>query len=221
MPSSSRSSGGRIGTSSAGGTGRRSTVREYVEAILWALVLTTFLRTFVIQAFRIPSESMVKTLLVGDFLFVNKFEYGAKIPFTHVRLPGVRKPQRGDIIVFQFPQDPSKDFIKRCVAVGGETLQIRDKVVYVNGRPLDEPYVVHSDTTVRPAGFDYRDNFGPYLVPKGDLFMMGDNRDNSNDSRYWGPLDMDLVKGRAMFLYWSWDGPHFSPRWDRLFRVIH
>jgi signal peptidase I len=199
----------------------RSTVREYIEAIVWALVLTALLRTFVIQAFRIPSESMVKTLLVGDFLFVNKFEYGAKIPFTHIRLPGVRKPQRGDIIVFQFPQDPSKDFIKRCIATGGETVEIKDKNVYVNGRELDEPYAVHSDSTVRPAGFDFRDNFGPYTVPKGDLFMMGDNRDNSNDSRYWGPLDMDLVKGRAMFLYWSWDGSHLSPRWSRLFRIIH
>ncbi len=200
---------------------RRSVTREYLEAILWALVLTAFLRTFVLQAFRIPSESMVKTLLVGDFLFVNKFEYGAKVPLTHIRLPGIRRPQRGDIIVFQFPQDPSKDFIKRCIATGGETIQIKDKVVYVNGRALDEPYAIHSDPTIRPAGFDYRDNFGPYTVPQGDLFMMGDNRDNSNDSRYWGPLDFDLVKGRAMFLYWSWDGQKLSPRWDRLFRVIH
>ena len=199
----------------------RSVVREYLEAILWALVLTAFLRTFVVQAFRIPSESMVQTLLVGDFLFVNKFEYGAKVPFTHVRLPGIRRPQRGDIIVFQFPQDPSKDFIKRCIAVGGETIQIKDKQVYVNGLRLDEPYAIHSDTTIRPAGFDYRDNFGPYTVPPGDLFMMGDNRDNSNDSRYWGPLDFALVTGRAMFLYWSWDGQRMMPRWDRLFRVIH
>jgi len=210
-----------ISRSSARAGRSRSTFREYVEAILWALVLTALLRTFVIQAFRIPSESMVKTLLVGDFLFVNKFEYGAKIPFTHVRLPGLRKPQRGDIIVFQFPQDPSKDFIKRCIATGGETLEIKNKVVYVNGHPLTEPYAVHSDSTIRPAGFDFRDNFGPYTVPPGDLFMMGDNRDNSNDSRYWGPLEMDLVKGRAMFLYWSWDAQEMMPRWGRLFRAIH
>ena len=201
-------------------TARRSTLRGYLEAIVWALLLTAVLRTFVIQAFRIPSESMVKTLLVGDFLFVNKFEYGAKVPFTQIRLPGLRPPHRGDIIVFQFPQDPSKDFIKRCIAVGGETLEVRDKHVYVNGRALTEPYVVHADSTVRPAGFDYRDNFGPFTVPPGDLFMMGDNRDNSNDSRYWGPLDMSLVKGRAMFIYWSWDGQRALPRWNRLFRVI-
>jgi signal peptidase I len=200
---------------------RRSTAREYVEAILWALVLTAFLRTFVIQAFRIPSESMVKTLLVGDFLFVNKFEYGAKIPFTHLRLPGLRKPRRGDVIVFRSPRDPGKDLVKRCIAVGGQTIEIKDKTVVVDGRPLDEPYVIHIDPNIRPAALDPRDNFGPFTVPAGDLFMMGDNRDNSEDSRYLGPVDMDLVKGRAMFFYWSWDAKERMPRWSRLFRAIH
>jgi signal peptidase I len=200
---------------------RRSTAREYVEAILWALVLTALLRTFVIQAFRIPSESMVKTLLVGDFLFVNKFEYGAKIPFTHLRLPGLRKPRRGDVIVFRSPRDPGKDLVKRCIAVGGQTIEIKDKTVVVDGRPLDEPYVIHIDPNIRPAALDPRDNFGPYTVPSGDLFMMGDNRDNSEDSRYLGPVDMDLVKGRAMFFYWSWDAKEGMPRWGRLFRAIH
>src|SRR5882762_2419930 len=123
----------------------RSIIREYVEAALWALIITLFLRAFVIQAFRIPSESMRDTLLVGDFLFVNKFEYGAKIPFTHIRLPGVRQPRRGDVIVFQFPQDPSKDFIKRCIATGGQTIEIKDKQVYVDGVKLREPYAVHKD----------------------------------------------------------------------------
>ena len=198
----------------------RSIVREYVEAALWALVITLFLRAFVIQAFRIPSESMRDTLLVGDFLFVNKFEYGPKIPFTHIRLPGLRQPRHGDVIVFQFPQDPSKDFIKRCVATGGETLEIKNKQVSVNGTALREPYAIHTDPTVKPAGYEYRDNYGPYTVPKSDLFMMGDNRDNSNDSRYWGPLEMDLVKGRAMFLYWSWDGERNWPRWNRILHVI-
>ena len=198
----------------------RSIIREYVEAALWALIITLFLRAFVIQAFRIPSESMRDTLLVGDFLFVNKFEYGAKIPFTHIRLPGVRQPRRGDVIVFQFPQDPSKDFIKRCIATGGETVEIKNKHVSVNGVPLNEPYTIHTDRTVKPAGYDYRDNYGPYTVPPGELFMMGDNRDNSNDSRYWGTLEMDLVKGRAMFLYWSWDGDKNWPRWNRIMRMI-
>jgi signal peptidase I len=200
---------------------KRSTLREYVEAALWALVLTMILRAFVIQAFRIPSESMRDTLLVGDFLFVNKFEYGPKIPFTHIRLPGLRPPRRGDVIVFQFPQDPSKDFIKRCVATGSQTLQVVDKRVSVDGRALAEPYAIHTDPNVRAAGFDFRDNYGPFTVPPGDLFMMGDNRDNSNDSRYWGPLEMDFVKGRAMFLYWSWDGDRNWPRWNRLFQLIH
>ena len=198
----------------------RSIVREYVEAALWALIITLFLRAFVIQAFRIPSESMKDTLLVGDFLFVNKFEYGAKIPFTHIRLPGLRQPRRGDVIVFQFPQDPSKDFIKRCIATGGETVEIKNKHVSVNGTTLNEPYTIHTDPTVKPAGYEYRDNYGPYTVPPGELFMMGDNRDNSNDSRYWGTLEMDLVKGRAMFLYWSWDGQKSWPRWNRILRVI-
>src|SRR5512147_1350076 len=143
----------------------KSTFMEYVEAIVWALALTMFLRAFVIQAFRIPSESMRDTLLVGDFLFVNKFEYGPKIPFTHIRLPGLRHPKRGDVIVFQFPQDPSKDFIKRCVATGGQTLEIRNKQVLVDGTALNEPYAIHSDPSVKPAGYDYRDNFGPFTVP--------------------------------------------------------
>ena len=199
----------------------RSIVREYVEAALWALALTMFLRAFVIQAFRIPSESMRNTLLVGDFLFVNKFEYGPKIPFTHIRLPGFRSPKHGDVIVFQFPQDPSKDFIKRCIATGGQTLEIRNKQLTLDGKRLTEPYTIHTDPNVKPAGYENRDNFGPITVDPGKLFMMGDNRDNSNDSRYWGTLDMDLVKGRAMFLYWSWDGDKSWPRWNRLLQVIH
>jgi signal peptidase I len=200
--------------------GKRSTLREYVEAALWALVLTLFLRAFVIQAFRIPSESMMDTLLVGDFLFVNKFEYGPKIPFTHIRLPGLRAPRRGDVIVFQFPQDPSKDYIKRLIATGGQTLEVHDKRVAVDGVALREPYAVHKDPNVHPPGYDFRDTFGPVTVPAGEMFMMGDNRDNSNDSRYWGTLKMDFVKGRAMFLYWSWDGEKFWPRWNRIFQPI-
>ena len=200
---------------------KRNQVREYVEAALWALLLTLFLRAFVIQAFRIPSESMLDTLLVGDFLFVNKFEYGPKIPFTHIRLPGLRAPKTGDVIVFQYPQDPSKDYIKRCIAGGGQTIEIRDKKVFVDGRALVEPYAVHVDPNVRSAGYDYRDNYPRRSIAPGELFMMGDNRDNSNDSRFWGTVAMDLVKGRAMFIYWSWDGDRHWPRWARLLRVIH
>ncbi len=214
---------------------KRSIVREYVEAALWALVLTFLLRAFVIQAFRIPSESMLNTLLVGDFLFVNKFEYGPKIPFTHVRLPGIRAPRTGDIIVFQFPLNPSQDFIKRCIATGGQTVEVRDKKVYVDGRPSEaaDAHALHLDPTVQPCPPDAppypddanlrqcRDEFGPYRVPPGRLFMMGDNRENSNDSRFWGTVPMDYVKGRALFIYWSWDGGRFQPRWERLLRPIH
>ena len=206
-----------------------SRTREYVEAILWALVLTFFLRAFVIQAFRIPSESMLDTLLVGDFLFVNKFEYGPKIPFTHIRfhIPGInRDPKRGDVIVFQYPNNPSQDYIKRCIATGGQTVEVRDKHVIVDGDTLSEPYAIHIDPTIRPAGYDYRDNFGPITVPRGELFMMGDNRDNSNDSRFWGTVKMDYVKGRAMFIYFSTGGTNLFDallkiRFQRFFRVIH
>ncbi len=199
----------------------RSTLREYVEAALWALVLTLFLRAFVIQAFRIPSESMLNTLLVGDFLFVNKFEYGPKIPFTHIRLPGLRDPRRGDVIVFQYPENPSQDFIKRCIATGGQVLAVRNKQVLVDGQALVEPYVIHIAADTLPASIDERDNFGPFAVDAGEYFMMGDNRDNSKDSRYWGTLRKDLIKGRAMFLYWSWDPDRSQPRWNRIFQIIH
>ena len=204
----------------------RSTVREYVETGLWVVALTFLLRAFVIQAFRIPSESMMPTLLKGDFLFVNKFEYGPKIPFTRVRLPGIRAPRRGDVIVFRNPRDPRQDLIKRCIATGGETIEIRNKQVIVDGDTLREPYAIRVDQSIRPPGFEPRDNFGPYTLGPGELFMMGDNRDNSNDSRFWGPVKMDLVKGRAMFIYFSTDGKNpleaFGKiRFNRLLRAIH
>ena len=199
---------------------QKSLLREYVEAIVYALLLTVALRAFVLQAFRIPSESMLDTLLVGDYLFVNKLDYGAKIPFTETRLPGFRSPQRGDIIVFQYPEDPRRDYIKRCVALGGQTVEIKEKVLYVDGQKQVEPYVKHVDPTNHPASFDPRDNYGPFTVPPGSLFMMGDNRDNSNDSRFWGPVEMRLVKGRAMFLYWSWDAERRWPRFHRILTAI-
>jgi signal peptidase I len=197
-------------------TAPRSQAREYIEAIAWALVITLVLRTFVIQAFRIPSESMTDTLLVGDFLFVNKFEYGPKLPFTHLRLPGLHPPRRGEVIVFQWPEDPSKDFIKRCIATGGETVEIRHKQVYVNGVKLDEPYKKHKYPDEEPAAYTPRDNYSPPTVAPGELFMMGDNRDDSNDSRFWGTVPMDLVKGRALFVYFSTGGTKW---WNGLFHI--
>ena len=204
----------------------RSVTRDYLEAIAWAVAITLALRTFVIQAFRIPSESMCDTLLVGDFLFVSKLDYGAKIPFTHVRLPGLHAPRRGEVIVFQWPEDPSKDFIKRCIATGGQTVEVRHKQVFVDGVRQVEPYVKHTSTGEDPAGYTPRDNYMPPTVPPGELFMMGDNRDNSNDSRFWGTVPMDLVKGRALFIYFStagtawWNGL-FHVRFDRFLKGIH
>jgi signal peptidase I len=204
---------------------QRSTTRDYVEAVAWAVCITLLLRTFVIQAFRIPSESMCDTLLVGDFLFVSKVDYGPKVPFTHIRLPGLHAPRRGEVVVFQWPEDPSKDFIKRCIATGGQSVEVRHKQVYVDGVPQKEPYVKHTLMTEDPAGYTPRDNYLPPTVPPGELFMMGDNRDNSNDSRFWGTVPMDLVKGRALFIYFSsagtswWNGL-FHIRFDRLFKAI-
>ena len=204
---------------------QRSAFRENVESLAWAVVMMLILRVFLLQAFRIPSESMRDTLLKGDFLFVSKVDYGAKLPFTNVRLPGLRQPKRGDVIVFQYPPDPSQDYIKRCIATGGQTVEIREKKVFVDGRQLTEPYVKHMDMRIEPASVSPRDNLGPFTVPPGHLFMMGDNRENSADSRYWGFVPMDLVKGRAVFIYFStgsehwWEMPFFV-RWSRLFNVI-
>lgn len=199
----------------------KSVLREYSEAILYAVLLTVILRAFVLQAFRIPSESMLNTLLVGDFLFVNKLDYGAKIPLTDVRLPGFGHPRPGDVIVFQSPEDRRTDLIKRCVATAGQTVEVKNKDLYVDGQRRIEPYVIHIDPSVHPASFDRRDNFGPFTVPPGDLFMMGDNRDNSNDSRFLGPVPMSLVKGRARFFYWSWDSARQWPRFERILTTIH
>jgi signal peptidase I len=205
----------------------KSALREYAEAVVLAVVLTVVIRGLVVQAFRIPSGSMEDTLLTGDFLFVNKMVYGSEIDIGfgdyrlfHYRFPAIRRPQRGDVIVFRFPEDPGRDFIKRCVATEGQRVEVRDKVLYVDGTRLEEPYVTHKDPRIFPRGSIARDNFGPIVVPRGHIFMMGDNRDNSHDSRFWGPLPNDLVKGEAMILYWSWDGERRQPRMTRLFHAV-
>ncbi|MEJ2695656.1 MAG: signal peptidase I [Candidatus Sulfobium sp.] len=183
------------------------------------------IRTFVIQAFKIPSGSMIPTLLVGDHLLVNKFVLGTPvdIPFTNIHLfhmPGLRDPHRGDVIVFKYPEDPKRDFIKRVIGVEGDTVASRNKVIYVNGRKLAEPYVQHVDNSIKPGGIDPRDNFGPITVPKGDVFVMGDNRDESYDSRYWGFVEDDQIKGKAIIIYWSWDGNKHWVRFDRIGKLI-
>ena len=217
-----------IGTSAERARARtKSSIREYVEALVLAIVLTVVIRGLVIQAFRIPTGSMEDTLLVGDFLFVNKMVYGSEIDIgfsgnrlLYYRFPEIRQPRVGDIIVFRYPDDPARDFIKRCVAVGGQTVEIRDKVLYVDGHPREEPYVVHKDPRVLPRETSQRDNYGPFVVPQHHLFMMGDNRDNSQDSRFWGALPENLVKGKAMILYWSWDADRRLPRIERLLHPV-
>jgi signal peptidase I len=192
---------------------KKDTAREWIKSILIALVLALLTRATVVQAFRIPTSSMEETLLVGDFLLVNKFIYGSRIPFTGLRLPDLREPERGDIIVFKHPTE-GKDFIKRCIGLPGDRIQIRNDIVYVNQEPLDEPYkVLHGY-----AGS--MSNYGPIVVPKGHLFMMGDNRHNSYDSRSWGPLDQKYVKGKAMVIYFSWDKVKHFPRWTRMGKIL-
>ncbi|MGH7411307.1 MAG: signal peptidase I, partial [Candidatus Methylomirabilis sp.] len=183
----------------------KSVIRQYAEAFLIAIILALVIRTLVVQAFKIPSGSMLPTLQIGDHILVNKFLYGAEIPFLDWRMPGLRSPQRGDIIVFKFPQDEGRDFIKRVVALPGEKVEIRGKQVFVNGESLQEPYSTHLDRAIQESPHSPRDNFSPVEVPPGQLFMMGDNRDYSMDSRFWGFLDIKKIKGKAFVIYWSWD----------------
>lgn len=185
----------------------KSVTREYLEAILLAVGLALLIRTFVIQAFHIPSGSMEDTLLEGDFLITNKFLYGAQVPFTDWRLPGIRAPRPGDVVIFQYPLDPGRDFVKRCVAGPGQTVEVRNKILYVDGkRAVDPPRSKYVDPRVLPKEHPggVRDNFGPAVVPPGHFFMMGDNRDNSEDGRYWGFLPYKYVKAKAIILYFSW-----------------
>jgi signal peptidase I len=198
---------------------QRSTFREYVEAFGMAILLALFIRTFLVQAFKIPSGSMLPTLQVGDHLLVNKLSYGLRIPIAGKRVMQVFKPEHDDVIVFVFPEDRSKDFIKRVKAVGGETIEIRDKVVYVNGQKIDDPYAYFApNSRVLPGNL--RDNFGPLTVPEGQVFVMGDNRDHSHDSRFWGTVPIDDILGKAFILYWSWDSEAFRPRISRMGTLI-
>ncbi|MEW6079342.1 MAG: signal peptidase I [Thermodesulfobacteriota bacterium] len=197
-----------------------SSWRENVEAVLIAVLLALFIRTFVVQAFKIPSGSMKDTLLIGDHILVNKFAYGIDIPFLHISLIKGEPPRRGDIIVFKYPGNPDKDYIKRVVAVAGDVVSVRDKQLYVNQQPMQEKYIIHTDTAVQPV----RDDFGPVQVPDHQLFVMGDNRDNSSDSRFWGFLDLEAVRGKAFLIYWSWNGESESlagrVRWSRIGNVV-
>ena len=236
--------------------GWRDHAWEWIKAIAWALGVALIIRQFLFQAFTIPTGSMKDTLLVHDFLFVNKLVYGAKTPdrlviplvkktlindIPHFRLPGFREPRQGDIIVFEYPQDRNQDYIKRCVAVAGDTVEVRDGIVYINGAVYEsnfadrdgdhscvprgtelgscpEPHSRHQQASYPPVAYTRR--YGPMIVPEGHLFMMGDNRYNSADSRAWGTLPVDLIKGKAEIIYWSYDRTFFIPRIGRLLKLI-
>lgn len=209
---------------------KKSALRENIEVFIVAALLALFIRTFVVQAFKIPSGSMKETLQIGDHILVNKFIYGVKLPFIMETIIPLKDPRRGDIVVFKFPEDPKKDFIKRAVAVGGDTIQIKNKIVFVNGVPQDHAYAEFKDKEIIPPcneyqktiGFDRcnKDNFGPVTVPENKLFVMGDNRDHSYDSRFWGFVDLQVVKGKAFLIYWSWNSDDTSVRWKRIGSVI-
>ena len=197
----------------------RSVWREYAEALFMAVLLALFIRTFIVQAFKIPSGSMLPTLQVGDHLLVNKFLYGIRVPISGTRFLKMKAPARDDVIVFVYPQDRSKDFIKRIKAVPGDTIEVKNKVVYINGAAVDDSYAFYDKTPDRMARAP-RDNFGPFTVPEGQVFVMGDNRDHSHDSRFWGTVPLEDILGKAFILYWSWDEKEFWPRFGRVGMLI-
>ena len=186
-----------------------------VRDIFIAFVLAIFIRAFAVQAYKIPSGSMIPTLLVGDYILVNRLSYGLRIPYYKYILRW-GEINRGDIIVFVFPEDPSKDFIKRVIALPGETIEIRKKKIYINGKEIEDKWGFFSDDYVGPP----RDDFGPFQVPQGHVFVIGDNRDESNDSRFWGPVNIENIKGKAFIIYFSWDPYEKSIRFSRIFSII-
>ncbi len=198
----------------------KSAFREYVEAIVTALILALFIRTFIVQAFKIPSGSMIPTLLIGDHILVNKLAYGIRIPFLEKYLIEYKKPQRGDVVVFIFPEDRSKDFIKRVIGVEGDVVEIRDKKVYINNKPIADPHAYFEGDDAPGEELQARDDYGPTRVPKNHIFVMGDNRDRSYDSRFWGFVDLNDVRGKAFLIYWSWDGTDRWVRWERTGEII-
>ncbi|OAQ21364.1 signal peptidase I [Thermosulfurimonas dismutans] len=196
-------------------------VWEWVKSIVLALILALFIRTFFVQAYKIPSGSMIPTLLIGDHILVNKFVYGVRNPFNRDLWIKGRLPKRQEIIVFIYPKNRKLDFIKRVIGLPGDVIEIRNKQVWVNGQPLNEPYVQHTDPKILPPELSPRDNFGPVKVPPGHLFVMGDNRDESYDSRFWGFVPIRDVKGKAFIIYFSWDPKNFHIRFRRIGRLIH
>jgi signal peptidase I len=221
---------------------------EWAKSFQVAILVFLFVRAFFVEAFKIPSGSMERTLLVGDFLLVNKLVYGAEVPFTGKRLPAIREPRLGDVVVFQWPQDPTKNFVKRLVGMPGDTLSMEDGALVRNGRRIREQYVLHTDPDADPSGEEFRwqsdhlvrsaqahiryqpsrNNWGPIVVPAGNYFMLGDNRDNSLDSRYWGFVPDSLIRGQPLVVYYSYEPDSGTQsawlsrvRWDRLGSRVH
>jgi signal peptidase I len=205
-------------------TQKKSQAREYGEALFFALILALVIRALVVQAFKIPSGSMIPTLLVGDHILVNKFIYGPRIeiPFTGTfvaKLPGFARIHRGDVVVFVYPVDRSKDFIKRVIGVEGDVMEIRKKTVFINGKRIQDSHA-NFEEGLTEDGVQVRDNFGPIVVPPHHIFVLGDNRDRSYDSRFWGFVDLNDIKGKAFQIYWSWDREDHWVRWNRIGRFI-
>jgi signal peptidase I len=204
--------------------GKKKFLKEYVEPILVALLVALLIRAFVVQAFKIPSSSMEPTLLVGDYLLVSKFIYGLRIPYTNTKVFQFKTPHRGDIIVFIYPKDPTKDFIKRVIGTEGEKVQIVRNRIYINDRLIDDPWG-HFQISQQLGYFPMMENFGPIVVPNHALFVLGDNRDNSQDSRFWGYVDLNAVLGKAFIIYFSWNGNSENlldkVRWSRIGKLIH
>ena len=200
---------------------RKSVIREYAESIAIAVLLALVIRTYLVQAFKIPSGSMEDTLAIGDHLLVNKFIYGTKVPFTASRVIKLRDPIRGDVIVFEYPEDPSKDFIKRVIGTPGDVVEGRDKKVYVNGKLYENIHEVHKEQEIIPKEMNPRDTFGPVTVPPDSYFVMGDNRDRSYDSRFWKFVKRDQIKGLAFIKYWSWDREKLRPRFGNIGKLIN
>jgi signal peptidase I len=210
---------------------KKSVVREYFESIVIAVILALFIRTFVVQAFKIPTGSMEPNLLIGDHLLVNKFVFAPTLSGAERILLPMTDVRRGDVVVFKYPEDPERDFIKRVIGLPGETIQLKDHRIHVNGQPIDEPYAHYMPRQDNPGlhettSEDVRDQYGPVVVPANAVFVMGDNRDNSQDSRYWGFLPKENIKGKALMIYWSFDGddgslnPLTHTRWARLLHQI-
>jgi signal peptidase I len=212
-------------------TFKKSTAREYTESIIIAVILALFIRTWVVQAFKIPTGSMEINLLIGDHLLVDKFAFAPTLSSFERKFLPISQIKRGDVIVFKYPQEPDRDFIKRVIGLPGEKLEMKRKDVYINDKKLDEKYV-HFNLPLSPEGKsempDIREDFGPVIVPPNQYFMMGDNRDNSADSRIWGFLQADYIKGKALLIYWSYEpddqggllGVLTGARWNRLLHQI-